>query len=62
MKPKPEKKSTTMGICGVLTVIGGLWLLLNPSDGTTGIINLHTALVGQTLTICGTVLCAVQWR
>ena len=59
---KEPKPTPTMGICGVLTVIGGLWLLFNPTSDGTDIINLHTVIVGQTLTICGTILCAIQWR
>lgn len=61
---KQSKPSPTMGICGVLLAATGVWLLIfNPSESpSAAVINLHNVIIGQTLTICGTILCAVQWR
>lgn len=61
-----KKESSVLGICGIIVTLGGLYfLILDPGEMSTGfgeIINLQKAFVGQTLTICGTILIAVQWR
>jgi len=62
MRYEEPRKWPTMGIGGVVTLAGGLWMLFNPTAEGSDIVNFHTLAAGQTLTICGTILCAMQWR
>jgi len=65
-EPKPKKDSPVLGLCGIIVLLGGLYFLfMDPGEsaGQIGeVINIHKAIIGQTLTICGTILIAVQWR
>ena len=58
------------GIClilGLVGLIGGVYILLNPSDSSAevfgrNIVNQHRLVIGQTLTIVGAIFLAVGIR
>lgn len=62
--PAAEKGSSVLGICGIIIALGGMYFLfVDPAaDSVSGVMSLHKAIIGQTLTIVGTILIAVQWR
>jgi hypothetical protein len=62
---KEAGPSYVLGICGVIVLLGGLFFLFaDPGEATAmgQVVNLHKVIIGQTLTVCGTILIAVQWR
>ena len=62
-KANQEKSSSVLGICGIIIVAAGVYFLfMDPTVDGTDVINMHKVAIGQTLTIVGTILIAVQWR
>lgn len=62
-KGSNEKGSSILGLCGIIIGCGGLFFLfMDPTVEGTNLINMHKLVIGQTLTIVGTILVAVQWR
>ena len=64
--PSGKTDSYLLGICGILIAAAGLYfLVIDPGETTQfgqNVANLHKMILGQTLTIAGTILIAVQWR
>lgn len=55
--------SSILGVCGLIVLAGGLYFLIfDPISAGTDYVDVHKVAIGQTLTIAGTVLAAVQWR
>lgn len=65
-KPSGKPDSYVLGICGIFIAAAGLYfLVIDPGETTPfgeQVANLHKMILGQTLTIAGTILIAVQWR
>lgn len=55
--------SIAMGVIGVIALVCGALVLLNPTlnDGVD-VVNLQLLAIGEVLCIVGGVFCAVQWR
>lgn len=62
-KRAESKGSSILGVCGLIVLAGGLYFLIfDPVSPGTDYVNMHKVAIGQTLTIAGTILAAVQWR
>ena len=65
MEGDQRKGSSVLGFCGLLVVAAGMYFLfIHPGQETSfgPVMNLHSAVIGQTLMICGTILAAAHWR
>jgi len=70
LQPKPPQERHApeyvplLGIIGVICSLIGLYFLVgNPSaPGDAAIVNLQKLTIGETLTICGVILIAAEWR
>ena len=61
--PEGDSQSIFLGVTGIIILIIGATILVDPTMGQNGkIANNHLLTIGQTLTIVGSLFVAAQWR